>query len=118
MADELARLRERNARTLSRRVATGDDLTVSRVVDHVIVFPRKRDATAAAPLLEDAGFEVVHVGRHWSDPFRCVVELTAQHALTEESLDAVVVRMLRVAAPLSGVHDGFDAKVVRPSPEA
>ena len=116
MADELGRLRERNARTLSRRVATGDDLTVTRVVDHELVFPRKKDATAAAPLLEAEGFDVVRVGRHWSDPFRCVVELTATHALTEDALDATVVRMLRIAAPLSGVYDGFNAKVVRATP--
>lgn len=116
VADELGRLRERNARTLARRRATGDDLTATRVVDHVLVFPRKKDATAAAPLLEAEGFDVVYVGRHWSDPFRCVVELTAEHPLTEDALDATVVRVLRLAAPLSGVYDGFNAKVIRPAP--
>jgi hypothetical protein len=115
VADELGRLRERNARTLARRAATGDDLTVTRVVDHALVFPRKKDAAEAAPLLEAEGFAVVHVGRHWKDPFRCVVELTARHALTEDALDTVVVRMLRIAAPLSGVYDGFNAKVIRPA---
>jgi hypothetical protein len=117
VGDELGRLRERNARTLARRSATGDDLAVTRVVDHELVFPRKKDASTAAPLLEAEGFEVVYVGRHWKDPFRCVVELTAEHPLTEDELDAAVVRMLRVAAPLSGVYDGFNAKVIRtPAP--
>jgi hypothetical protein len=33
-----------------------------------------------------------------------------------DALDATVVRVLRLAAPLSGVYDGFNAKVIRPAP--
>lgn len=91
---------------LAERLTLGDDLGAERPVDHVVVLPTEQAADEAATGLRVAGFTVTPESDGVS------LSATRTHAVDILSVEAAMVDVFRVIAPLGGEYDGWGAPVV------
>lgn len=91
-----------------QRLEMGDDLTVPRQVDHVVVFRKKSAAQAAVADFESAGFTVTLTRGFRS----ATLEASRVDALTDARVAELLREAIAVAEAHGGLYDGFGAEVV------
>lgn len=90
---------------LTERLTLGDDLEAERPVDHVVILPTEQAADEAAAELRAAGFDVT------AESDGVTLSATRTHAVDILSVEAAMVDVFRVIAPLGGEYDGWGGPV-------
>ena len=113
MSDALSvHLRDWDAQR-AKRIELGDDLAAQRMIDHAVVFRRKRSARSAAAAFEAKGFTVVLI----PGLFRTTVEASRVDSLTEASVASILSEAIEIADAYGGLYDGFGGTIVPESDE-
>lgn len=96
------------------RLQHGDDLTVPRMIDHVVIFRKKSLARSAAAAFEANGFTT----RLIRGLLSTTLEASRVDALTDTSVADVLRETIGIAEAHGGRYDGFGGMIVARSAEA
>jgi hypothetical protein len=97
-----------NRRLVEQMKRHGDQLQLSRVVDHLVVFPAQEPAVKAAEVLASRGFQV-DPPRH-DDGWR--LQFHRRDSCDGDRPDQFTFEILDLVLPLGGAYDGWGSAMV------
>lgn len=100
-----------NRSLLEQLEQAGDQLAISRLVDHLAYFASRAQAKEAVTRLTAAGFATDDVTP--SEDGRFGLQFHRDDALAEGQADAFVAEVLDIILPLDGDYDGWGCPVVK-----
>lgn len=95
------------------RLQHGDDLAAPRMIDHVVIFRKRRSARSAAAAFEANGFTT----RLIRGLFNTTLEASRVDALTDTRVAEVLHEAIGIAQDHGGLYDGFGGLIVPRSAE-
>lgn len=105
-----------NNRVLRQLGESGDDPSIPRPVDHLVILPNRDAAEKAATGLRQQGFEIPSVPEPSEDgTYR--IEFQDETALDEGRIHQRVGEIIDVVLPLEGTYDGWGCPVMQPEPD-
>lgn len=107
----------KNQRVLEVLEKNGDDLNAERPVTHWSFFKGQQDRQAFLSDALDMGFSIHDLREDWSEEHPLVACLERTDHVDYDSINSVVIDLLRLTETHHGIYDGWETQVVEAGTE-